>query len=297
MDSISKFHEILTSRLTLISEGKYDATDEILKYSDTSQYDPEVAQLAETAGFLSVKLEAREMALEKSNADLRKALAERQQFGVFFILFTFWVALLTFVMAYFDQSSLSKREIDEMSPIICIGFLLFFIAMAVVQIRCSSFTLKDFGLTLRGSVKAIKESLLVTLVIMVLMTLIRWWCGEHLEAFKGKPFFDLSVFNVIFWAYFIVAPGQEFIARGTVQTILYRLLATKNARFWAIFLASLIFGATHTYYSFWLSIISAFAGFIWGWLYMRHGTIVGVAISHAIIGNYFEMLGFFSAIR
>jgi membrane protease YdiL (CAAX protease family) len=88
-----------------------------------------------------------------------------------------------------------------------------------------------------------------------------------------------------------VAPSQEFLIRGVAQTVLFRLLGGGHAKFWAIVLASLLFAVSHTYFSFWISVLSILGGFFWGFLYMRHQTIVGVAVSHFLIGDYMLATG------
>lgn len=296
-ETLDNFLRIVTSQLKLICEGRYEATDEVLKFSDTARNDPNVSELAETVGLMSVKLEAREIALENTIEELKKSLFERKQFSIFFILFSFFISIFTFTSAYLNQSSLSEQQVDLISPVISIGFLFFLILLAILYIRFSPFSLSAFGLTFRGSRRAIAESLLATAPVVFIITLIRWWGGTHIIELQGKPFFDLTALDYAFWAYLFVAPGGEFVARGITQSLLFRMLGGKHAVLWSIILASLIFAVTHTYFSFWISVLSIFGGFLWGWLYSRHGTIVGVSISHFILGNYMGLTGFWSFLR
>lgn len=296
-ETLDRFFQIVTAQLKLICEGRYEATDEVLKFSDTEQNDPNVSELAETVGLMSVKLEAREMALERTIEDLKQSLSDRRQFSMFFMLFIFFISVFTFISAYTNQSGLTQQEVDIISPLVCLGFLLLLIVLSVIYIRFSPFSLKDFGLTFRGSRRAIVESMLASLPIIAIITLARFWCGSHLETFQGKPFFDTTYLGYAFWIYLFVAPGQEFVARGVTQSLIFRMIGGKHSMFWSILLASLIFAVTHTYFSFWISVLSIFGGFFWGWLYSRHGTIVGVSISHFILGNYLGITGFWTFLQ
>jgi len=260
------------------------------------EHEAKVNALTQTVGVLSEELEAREAALEKTVKELEQTLSSQRQLGLFFILYTLFITLFSFISAFLNQT-LPPAQLDVASPAACLGFLMILIALAVVQIKLSPFPLSTYGLTLKGSGRAIKESIGITLPLIAAVTAVRWWCGSHVESFQGKPFFDTSAVNFIFWGYIFIAFGQEFVARGVVQGLIFRLLGGKHQRFWSIFLASLIFGVTHTYYSFWLSLVSVVGGFLLGWLYSRHQTIVGVSIAHFVVGNYLVLTGFWSLLQ
>lgn len=298
LENFNKFFQSISSKLKLISEGNFRANDTDAQFPAEVMNDSRLNELAETVNLLSVKLQERELALERMILNLENTLSDQRQLSLFFILYTLFISIFCFVSAYLNQT-LSAQELDIVSPVICLGFLLFLILLAIVQIKLSPFSLQSFGLTFRGSKRAIKESLLATIPLIAIITIVRLWCGENVAAFQGKPFFDLTstTTTYTFWIYLFIAPGQEFIARGVVQGLFFRLLGGKHAMFWSILLASLIFGVTHTYFSFWLSVLSVLGGFLWGWLYARHQTIVGVSISHFILGNYMLLTGFWSVLQ
>ncbi len=297
LENFNKFFQSISSKLKHIAEGNFRAND-ATQFPDEVMNDSRLNELAETVNELSAKLQERELALEKTITNLENTLSDQRQLSLFFILYTLFISIFCFVSAYLNQT-LSAHELDLVSPRICLAFLLFLIMLAIVQIKLSPFSLQSFGLTFQGSRRAIKESILATLPLIVIITLVRLWCTENVAAFQGKPFLNFAdpATNQAFWIYLFIAPGQEFIARGVVQGLFFRLLGGKHAMFWSILLASLVFGVTHTYFSFWLSVLSVLGGFLWGWLYARHQTIVGVSISHFILGNYMLLTGFWSVLE
>lgn len=103
----------------------------------------------------------------------------------------------------------------------------------------------------------------------------------------------LSNLEWSFAFYIIVAPLQEFLGRGVVQGTLQRIVPGKNGGLMAIVLTSFVFGTLHLYISAPFALASIAGSFLWGWLYLRHNTIVGISISHLFIGLWMGLLGFF----
>jgi hypothetical protein len=68
-NQFDKFFQKVTSQLKLVYEGKYEATDEILKYTGDAQVDPRQAEMAEASldGFLPNQVLTREQADKLSN--------------------------------------------------------------------------------------------------------------------------------------------------------------------------------------------------------------------------------------
>lgn len=79
---------------------------------------------------------------------------------------------------------------------------------------------------------------------------------------------------------FISAPLQELVFRGILQTYLYRFGVTS-----AIVGASLIYAAAH-FYNPVLMALTFPAGLVWGFLFAKKPSIIGPAVSHAILGAY-----------
>jgi len=77
---------------------------------------------------------------------------------------------------------------------------------------------------------------------------------------------------------------QEFIARGVLQGTLEKFFEFKYKKWIANIVTSAIFASIHIHLSpiFALSVI--FPSLLWGWLYSRHKTLIGPALSHITIG-------------
>ena len=63
--------------------------------------------------------------------------------------------------------------------------------------------------------------------------------------------------------------------------------------FKAILVANLMYAMLHLYMSVIFSLMVFIPGLLWGWLYARHRTLVGVTVSHALCGLFcFFVVGF-----
>lgn len=300
MSDLASFGETAKRVLAAVCDGCYDETGKILTYSDPGRYPAEVAELAEAMGLALVKLEARELGLEQAadelrakNAALEKLLKQRREFSLFFILFAVFIGLYTLFSAYLYQPGLyTLEDLNWMRPASGAAFAVVLLVLAAITIRHSGLRIGQFGLTGRNLGRSLRESLFYTAIVAAAMTLLKWTLMENAPAFAGRPLIEWAHVDLFFWTYVIIAPAQEFVARGVVQGSIQRLLGGRNAAFWAVLLASILFSVTHTHYSFYLSILSLLCSFLWGWLYTRHGTIIGISLSHLILGNYALLLGF-----
>jgi hypothetical protein len=102
----------------------------------------------------------------------------------------------------------------------------------------------------------------------------------------------VSVLLVFVYCIFIVV--QEFIARGVIiSTILNFLEGVKHSRLGAIIMSSMLFSAQHLHLpSIAFAVLVFIPGIFWGWLFVRHRSILGVSISHIIIGIWtIQILG------
>ena len=174
------------------------------------------------------------------------------------------------------------------------------IAVALaVQLNWSRVPLAEVGLTTRGWRKAVVESLVFSVLFVGLMVAIKAGLLLFVPAYANTPMFDLFAYdrraNPLFdslwtaWAirlavYVVECPLQEFVARGVLQSSLQRILTVRHARAMAIVLASLIFATMHLYTTSTDALAVVVPGMAWGWLYSRHGTLIGVTLSHLIIG-------------
>jgi membrane protease YdiL (CAAX protease family) len=127
--------------------------------------------------------------------------------------------------------------------------------------------------------------------ILVVATLLKLWIVHYIPAFQNNPLIDFSFDSplhnpqiLIALIYTPLTLPQEFIARGTLQSSVKLCLLGTNRSLKAIVLSSLLFSSFHAILSPVYALAAFVLGLYWGWIYSRQESLVGCAISHAIIG-------------
>ena len=156
--------------------------------------------------------------------------------------------------------------------------------------RHSGLTRRDMGLSLAGWKRALLESLALTLPALLLLYLLAIYLADSWSQPLG---WDSSRFDYSYVTYLLVAPLQEWIARGVFQSSLQKLLG--EGKGWlAVLLASLVFATLHLHLNPLLALVSLISGLIWGGLFLRHRSLVGISVSHFLLGNWVGLLGFWA---
>jgi membrane protease YdiL (CAAX protease family) len=86
--------------------------------------------------------------------------------------------------------------------------------------------------------------------------------------------------------YLVCVPIQELVVRGALQSTMQEVLVGRYNTFWAIILSNLLFSDVHTYISIGFGLLVFLPGLFWGWLYSRHRNLIGVSVSHIIVGAW-----------
>jgi membrane protease YdiL (CAAX protease family) len=129
-----------------------------------------------------------------------------------------------------------------------------------------------------------------TVVIMSFMLFAKWMLITCVSAFNGQPLIHFQPFEQQYMAFnFVVyglhSPIQEFITRGVLQGSLQHFLVGKHIVTRSILISNALFAATHVHlFGGVMALVVFIPGLFWGWLYSRHPTILGVSISHILIG-------------
>lgn len=154
-----------------------------------------------------------------------------------------------------------------------------------------------FGLTLRGARRAAAVALAQTLVALTLLVLLKA-TARSLGLLGGGDFFALQAqlarlgpagFSLAILLYVAFVVVQEVVARGVVQTGLESFLPGPNRQRHAVVLSSFLFALTHLHVSLPITLGSFVVSLWWGHLFARQRTLVGVVVSHALLGA----LGYF----
>lgn len=178
----------------------------------------------------------------------------------------------------------------EMGSLISAAMIIAFGVVLTLMIRQSRLPIKIFGLTTVNWKAALGESMLWTTVIISAMIAVKWILITNVERYSELPLFDFDPSNQRYLAFnFIVyglhSPIQEFIARGVLQGSLQHFFTGRNVTFRAILVSNALFSATHVHLlGGMLALVVFVPGLFWGWLYSRHPNLIGVSVSHILIG-------------
>jgi len=274
-----------------ITRGDYDVSQDIENYLDEQEQSKEVVEFAEQLNLMSLKLEARELALkrtinelEKTNEDLKQSIKNSEFISVFFagilLLTVIYTVAFSLIMYYPSVNTYIPRLTE-------LGVLL----LGLMTIRKSGLPLKTFGLTFNGWKNSLGSSLLFTAGVFVLMVLYRVYLNKSV----GVSLYDIFPVKTFDWSVVLYAPVsfiQELLARGIIQTAMIIHLVHRRKVWLSIFLVACIFGGSHLNYSLALAFASFLLSFGWGYLFHRNPTIVGVALSHFLIGNIAYFMGY-----
>ncbi|MDQ8167516.1 MAG: CPBP family intramembrane metalloprotease [Gemmatimonadota bacterium] len=139
------------------------------------------------------------------------------------------------------------------------------------------------------------------------MTLLKLLAMKTMPALRDTPLidirgvyafglheFNLWLYIVLVVTYIVTAPAQEFFARSGLQASLDMLVPSEAKTNWtAIVGANLFFSSAHAYLSLEFAIATFIPGMFWGWLFHKQRSLVGVSVSHAVIGLWiFFVLNF-----
>jgi membrane protease YdiL (CAAX protease family) len=293
----------LTAHAKEIISGSYGNVGEIFSLTDKNRNSPEIADLAETFGMMTVKIEAREFALEQTIDDLRDKNAriqnlcwERTQLSAIFVSTVLLTTIYIFMLGFLETDYVTRLpNAESIREYASRGIELLTLGIVVWLIVRTRLPLKDFGITLTGWKRATIESIAVSAVVIALLAGVKVMLNKYSPGiFKETAVFNFSYFGISYITYLIVAPMQEFIARGTMQGSLARLFGGPSSGFLAIVVTSFLFGALHMTHSISLSISALLTSWLWGWMYNRHKSLVGVSVSHFLIGNAAGLMGFWT---
>lgn len=224
--------------------------------------------------------------------------------GLFIIYVISGLCLFTFSLAGLEYL---KQHISNTS-FITLPLSLVFFSLFCIVIKATRLPLSMFGFNLKDARKAIIESIFYTLLFCVLILLLKWLEILLLPSFADRkliePFAQIHgtsgmspglvwVASLLVYCFFIT-PMQEIVARGGLQSSLDMFLVGPNKLLISIFVSNLIFSMAHLFLSFKAAILVFFPGLFLGWLYSRHKTLIGVLISHMMLGFWaFWIVGIF----
>ncbi|MCP4717360.1 MAG: CPBP family intramembrane metalloprotease [Deltaproteobacteria bacterium] len=284
----------LNGIISAITNGDYSQGKKIDNVLRDKALQAEDAVFVESLGLMTVKLEANELALKNTiddlrtrNMDLAELIKNLELFSTIFV--GLFISISLYIFLLFIANNLHFKS-DYFPRIV---ELLFFITCFVI-VKKSNFPLTFFGFTLHGAIKSIKSMLPSTIVICTIMIVIKYLCIQNdVKGLDGALFYS-QYFNMLILLYLPVVIVQDFLSKGVIQTVIEHVLVGRHARSWSIITASALFGLVHIQLSVEIAIASFLFGIYWGVVYVKSRTLIGVSISHFLIGNLAYLLGFWN---
>jgi hypothetical protein len=170
------------------------------------------------------------------------------------------------------------------------------VALAL-SLKHTPFALESYGLTIRHGRQVAVQAFLWTMPMLVLLLILKLVLMRWSALMMGRPLFDPSgvfiggsfdrehyfIYALIYAAH---APLQEFVARAGFQGSLQHFtpVLPGSINWKAILVSNLLFSAAHSYFGLWFCLAVFAPGLFWGWMFAKQCSIIGVVISHVLIG-------------
>jgi CRP-like cAMP-binding protein len=228
---------------------------------------------------------------EMTVRSLRIQLAEeksRVSMGILICMLLVGICLYVFSL----QVIASWAKAASTTTVVSVNIIFLFAAMSFFVIKKGGYPFSMYGLTTDNWRQSMMESILFLVPILLLLCVLKWVYLTRLSGMQEYPLISLgqhlklSKIGLILTclAYSLFAPVQEFIARGCFQSSFQNFLTGKYRTLTAIVISNLMFSMTHLHISISFALVAFIPGLFWGWQYARHKTLIGISISHIIIG-------------
>ncbi|HAT1659513.1 TPA: cyclic nucleotide-binding domain-containing protein [Legionella pneumophila] len=219
----------------------------------------------------------------------------RNALGAFIIVLLWIICLYTLSLHFL---SILIHELAALTTILSICLISVFAIAIIAAMRFTGLPYSRFGITLKNSWKNTLEAVLLTIPVMILLLMIKAFfiIGinnlNETSLFSGAELFsenqqiDWRYYITIMFLYSLFAPVQELMTRSALQSTFFLFLpGEKLFRKWnAILLSNLIFATMHTHLGLNYTSLTFIAGLFWGWLFHRQQSLIGVSVSHIILG-------------
>jgi CRP-like cAMP-binding protein len=209
------------------------------------------------------------------------------------------ILLCVYVMLVSTLSTVGLRPSNTM--FVSVPLLLVFGLGTLRFMIKSGYPARDFGLTLRQAASSLWESSLLTIALLVLATGVKGLLLLTSEDYANVPLIEFPDVLGRFLQprvqglasmYAVSSAVQELIVRGALQSMLERFLTGRRHRLKAIVVCALLFSVSHLHTGVLLPLLVFFPALCWGWLFSRRRNLLGVTLSHVILGSYvFFVLG------
>ncbi len=233
--------------------------------------------------------------------NLAHRLAEtkiKRSAGGFVIMTACSLAIYTLtIRAMLDLDLQGKHRGIASVVMILVAFLPF-----IISVRTGPFKFADLGLTFKGAREAAVDAIVFSSLFLAGMIGIKYLFVTSIPAYRSHTLFELAetfvrpgntggidvkfyVINIFVYALFV--PVQEVVSRCGLQSFIKEFLygSERYRTIVAILVSNIIFAAAHAHLNVGFATATFIGGLFWGWLFHRRRSIVGVTISHLMIGG------------
>ena len=217
----------------------------------------------------------------------QEELKVRVSFGKFF------ASLMLIITVHFVIGRLALQYIEEIgtTTFLTAGLLVGYGIFVFFLMKRMHYSWTEYGFTLANWRPCLADALVQSAIFVALVTLLKWSLLEA-QVFH-EPLFELPFFHryTLPMAFLIVATYacfcfiQEMIFRGAIQNSLIHFLTGPFARTRVVLTTTLIVFAAHLHLkSLVLPLLVIVPNIFWCLLYYKYRSLLGVTISHMIIG-------------
>jgi membrane protease YdiL (CAAX protease family) len=229
---------------------------------------------------------------------IAKHEAERQRVSVFI---TYLIPLLCGFMFATEWLG-SMTATAPGTTIITLPIIVVMMLALIHPIRSLELPWAAYGITGARWQESLRDGLLFAIPVVLAATAFKFTLVSLSPTHAGLPSVDcvdtltrelgstpaairhFVVFNLAYVV--VVVPLQELIARGLLQGLMERFIASKHRTLLAILISNLIFGVFHLYLSTAAAVATIVLGVYLGSIYARTRNLIGVCVAHAIIGTW-----------
>ncbi|MEX2531594.1 MAG: GAF domain-containing protein [Gemmatimonadota bacterium] len=161
--------------------------------------------------------------------------------------------------------------------------------------RRNDIPLSEFGVATQGWKRYAFEGALFAIPLILLMPVVKrlmFGDTEPLITFARYAEYPRMLFTFDLLFYIPHSFLQELAARGLIQGSLTRFLVDSNPLV-AVAVTSAIFGVGHLYAGISFAFLTLVVSFIFGLIYLRQGSLVGVTVTHVLCGQAALAFGLF----
>lgn len=239
-----------------------------------------------------------QVTVESLKGELEQAKA-RVAMGKFMINILFFLAVYMYAFKIIEKMAQNNLS----TSMISVPLIIFFGIAVLMMMKSSGYSMEFYGLTFKDWKPSIRDSILVSIILVLFIILIKWlvislvpqfsnlslvhftFNAGSLETVNTAGETNLPLLIGLIFAYLIFTPIQELICRGALQSSLQEFLTGPSRIWWSIIMSNILFSVTHLHISIGLALCVLAPGVFWGWMYARHKTLIGVSLSHLIVGG------------